>query len=261
MLISNCLKQIVRSRQKIKTVSVRCFRTNSVFRNDENDLLKVTTNLKSSYASSTSEFNLVPHTVRDLVDMQAELAPNKMVFGFPHQSVNLTFAELKQRVDAFAENLIEIGLQKGDRIGFALPNCYQLAVAYLASAKLGLISVFLNPAYQLTEFEYMLAKSGTKALIIYDSFKHLNHMSLIQTLCPELDSSQPGQLNSKKLPLLKHIIVLNSPLNPKQTFKGTWSFEHFVKAKSNYTNFQMPYIDIDDPHLILFTVGLIKINR
>jgi acyl-coenzyme A synthetase/AMP-(fatty) acid ligase len=221
------------------------------------DVLKTFTNSKISYATSTSEFHLVADRIHDLVVSQAEEKGSSLIYAFPHQRLNLTFVELKQRVDSMTQNLLDLGLQKGDRIALALPNTHELVIVFLSAARLGLITVLLNPAYQKLEFEYMLRKTNVKALFIYDSFKILNHMKLMQNICPELEQSRPGELNSKALPDLKHIIVLNSPFDPqKKTYSGTWNFDDFSKPKSHSLDqSKLPYVDIEDPCVILFTSG------
>lgn len=82
-------------------------------------------------------------------------------------------------------------------------------------------------------------------------------MKLVQTICPEIDSCAPGELMSKALPSLKHVIVLNSPLSPeKKTYRGTWTFDEISEKKSTSQERQLPYLELDDPSLILFTVNL-----
>ena len=102
----------------------------------------------------------------------------------------------------------------------------------------------------------MLKKSGARGLVIYDSFKTLQHMEIMRRLCPEIDHNEPGQLSSKTLPDLKHVFVLNSPLVPtKSTYKGTWDFSRLLEKSQRNEKHILPYVDIDDPCLILFTVN------
>ena len=92
-------------------------------------------------------------------------------------------------------------------------------------------------------------------MVIYDSFKVLQHMKIMQHICPEIENSQPGELKSKNLPDLKHVIVLNSPLSPeKLSYNGTWKYSDVVEKKSIALKRDLPNVDLDDPSLILFTV-------
>jgi acyl-CoA synthetase (AMP-forming)/AMP-acid ligase II len=227
---------------------------------DEVDHMKSSTDLKKSYATTSSRYHMIPNTIRELIDQQAEDNPKRLLYGFPHQGLNLTFSDVKERANLLAQNLLELGFKKGDRLAMSLPNTHELVIAFLAASELGLISVLLNPAYQLTEFEYMLKKSRAKGLLIYDSFKTLQHLELMKKLCPELELSQSGELKSENFPELKHIFVLNSPLIPKKsTYKGTWEFSKMLETRLRNEKHELPYLDIDDPALILFTVN-IKIN-
>ena len=42
-----------------------------------------------------------------------------------------------------------------------------------------------------------------------ETYKRQNYAEMISNICPELDSAKPGELNSKRLPDLKKIIVIS----------------------------------------------------
>lgn len=110
----------------------------------------------------------------------------------------------------------------------------------------------MNPAYQLVEAEHMLRKTRAKGIIIIDQLKTLKQYDMLKTICPELEQSLKGELNSNKLPDLKHVIVTKLMPN-NQTFNGTWLFDDI----QNYGSIskELPYVDIDDPLALLFTSG------
>ena len=223
---------------------------------DYADLASFLTHPKLSYSTTISEFPIVINTINDFVIKNAKNESSKFVYGFAHQGINLTFGEVKQRVDTAAQNLLDLGFVKGDRIALAIPNSVEFVVAFLAASQIGLITVALNPAYQIKELEFMLKKTGSKGLVIYDSFKVLQHLQIMRKICPELDNCAPGELKSAQLPNLKHIFIINSPLNPiKQEYKGTWSFNVISEAKSRSVKNEIPYVEMDDPCLIMFTSG------
>jgi fatty-acyl-CoA synthase len=239
--------------QKYSTIDVSTA-TNSNL--DPSELAKYHTHHSLSYSTTTSSFPLVLDTIKDYVLKNAKNNASKLAFGFPHQGINLTFGDLKQRVDTAAQNLLDLGFVKGDRIAFLIPNSIDFVVLFLAASQIGLISVAMNPAYQLKELEFMLKKTGSKGLVIYDTFKVLQHLQIMRKICPELDNCAPGELNSAQLPDLKHIFVINSPLNPtKQEYKGTWSFNMITESKSRNIKHEIPYVEMDDSCLILFTSG------
>ena len=187
----------------------------------------------------------------------AQLYPNHKVFSFPHnRGLSLSYLELKQRADVISQNLLEMGFQKGDRLAVILPNTAETVLLFLAAAQIGLITVIMSPAYQLVEVEFMLKKTGAKGVVFYDSFRVLQHLEIMNKICPELSASEPGKLKSERLPDLRHVFVVNSPLMPeKKAYKGTWSFDQLAAKKSYSNPIEFPIVEMDDPCLILFTVG------
>ena len=209
------------------------------------DLVRTITHPTHSYASTVSEFPMYSEVVGDLINKNLELNSNEVAYAFPHQKVHLSFDEIRERVETAAKNLLDLGFKKGERIAFILPNTYELAVLFLAASKIGLISAVLNPAYQLVELEHMLKKTSAKGLVFYDSFRTLKHMEVIRNICPEVDNCIPGELNSKALPNLKHIFVLNSPFeSEKRQYKGTWNIDKITEKKSGVSSVEMPYVDM-----------------
>jgi len=136
-----------------------------------------------------------------------------------------------------------------------LPNMPETALVTLAAASIGVVSILMNPAYQLVEVEYMLKKIKAKGIFIMEDLNQLKHHELLKRICPELNSSLKGELKSKILPELKHIVVCNlMPTKEAESrYEGTWSFNEV--RKHNRANLELPKIDIDDPFAILFTSG------
>jgi fatty-acyl-CoA synthase len=77
-----------------------------------------------------------------------------------HQSVRLSYGELRAAVDRLAAGLLTLDLNPGDRIGIWSPNNSEWVLTQFASAKAGLILVNINPAYRIAELEYALNKVG-----------------------------------------------------------------------------------------------------
>jgi hypothetical protein len=53
-----------------------------------------------------------------------------------------------------------------------------------------------------------LNKVGCKAIVMSESYKNQNYIEMLKSICPEIDSSQPGSLNSKRVPNLKNAILI-----------------------------------------------------
>ena len=122
------------------------------------------------------------------------------------QGVRWTYAELKQHVDKLAAGLVALGLKPGERIGIWSPNNAEWALTQFATAKAGLILVNINPAYRLTEADYVLNKVGCRALIIATQFKTSDYVAMVNQLraegrLPQLDivirigGASPGMMD------------------------------------------------------------------
>lgn len=82
---------------------------------------------------------------------------------------NATYAQLKEKTDAFADFLSgRYGVRKGVRVGFLLYNSLEFAVAFLALCKLGAVAAPLPTKYKQQEIEGLLDRANLKVLI-YDS--------------------------------------------------------------------------------------------
>lgn len=107
-----------------------------------------------------------------------------------------------------AAGLLKIGLQRGDRLGLWAPNIFEWHITKMACARLGLVLVALNPAYQAPEMEYCLNKVGIKAVVCAHKHKTQNYYELLEKIAPELGRSEPGKLESSKAPTLKSVVVI-----------------------------------------------------
>lgn len=136
----------------------------------------------------------------------------------------------------------------------------ETVLSLLAASSIGLLVVLMNPAYQLTEIEFMLKKTGAKGIVILDNLKTLQHYSILTRICPELAESRKGELNSANLPHLKHVILVKNRLVPNGNatdYKGTWSFADDLQRYDRPLQ-ETPHVDFDDPFVMLFTVSRFK---
>ena len=85
----------------------------------------------------------------------------------------------------------------------------------------------MNTAYKIHEAEYLLRQSDTNTLVMIDGYKDSDYIGIIREICPELEKSEPGKLSSKRLPLLKNIITVESKQN------GCYSWEEAAALGEN----------------------------
>ncbi len=184
----------------------------------------------------------------------SEMTPEKIAVRF--YGKDLTFRELNESSDRFAQGLISLGVKKGDRIGLHLQNCPQFIISYFGILRAGGVVVAMNPMFKKAELEHELNDAGVETMVCMD------------VLYPEVETIRGGVQ-------LKHIIltslgdyipdnpVLKPPpeaLEPKHAFPGTIDFIEFLNTASN-----LPICDVADMHeelaLLQYTGGTTGIPK
>ena len=80
-------------------------------------------------------------------------------------SLPLTYGALTQLIANTTSALNAMGIGRGDRVGIVLPNCPEMATAFVAVAS-ACTAAPLNMAYRADEFEFYLSDLKAKALIV-----------------------------------------------------------------------------------------------
>ncbi|WP_027409535.1 AMP-binding protein [Anoxybacteroides tepidamans] len=109
-----------------------------------------------------------PKLLSDYLKETAEEFGQKVAIDFLGK--RLTFADVYTQALKMANCLIELGLQKGDRVSIMLPNCPQAVISYYGVLLAGGIVVQTNPLYMERELEYQLNDSGASIIITLDMF-------------------------------------------------------------------------------------------
>lgn len=217
------------------------------------DSIPTLPSLTSSYVHGTSSTSLLYSTIGRCLQRTVERCPDREAVAFFESGVRKTFANFQQDVDQAAAGLLALGLKIGDRLGMWGPNTYEWILIQFAAAKAGIILVSLNPAYQAHEAEYALRKVGCKAVVCPMEFKTQRYCDMLRRICPEIDSSNPGNLRSARLPDLRLVIVLDG----RQT--GMFHLEDMMQAGSSQHMQQLEGVQkklsSDDPINIQFTSG------
>ncbi|HLZ59030.1 MAG TPA: AMP-binding protein [Ktedonosporobacter sp.] len=167
-----------------------------------------------SYTSGTSDTPLLGLTIGDMFDQTVEKYPDHPALIARQQGIRLTYHELQVQVNQCAKGLMQLGFQKGQRIGIWSPNRAEWCITQFATSKIGVILVNINPSYRLHELEYALKQSGCSGLVIASQFKTSNYTEMLYALAPELNDCEPGQLKSVKLPDLTTVIRLGPEQMP-----------------------------------------------
>ncbi len=165
-----------------------------------------------------------------------------------------SYEALSRAVDRLAAGFLKLGLTKGERIGIWGPNRPEWVLTQFATARIGLIMVNINPAYRLSELEYVLNKVGCKALVTASSFKSSDYLGMLARLAPEMEACAPGELQAASLPKLKTVIRMGADKTP-----GAFNFDEVTDMADEATLARLDGIsaslDPDDAINIQFTSG------
>ncbi|MEI2692304.1 MAG: AMP-binding protein [Anaerolineae bacterium] len=121
---------------------------------------------------------LQPYLQQTIVDVMRETVsqrPDHMMLYF--KGTKLSYGQLDQLSDQFANALIAMGVKKGDRVALVMPNIPQFVVAEFGAWKAGAIAACINPLYTEYEMEHALNECGAETAVVmtlfYDKVKRV----------------------------------------------------------------------------------------
>ena len=162
-------------------------------------------------------------TLHEMIALQAPESTAMMAPG----GVPLSYDALNRLIAQTTSALNAMGIGRGDRVGIVLPNCPEMATAFVAVAS-ACTAAPLNMAYRADEFEFYLSDLKAKALIV------------------AVGSETPALAVAAKL----GIAVIELKASPE---KGAGSFE-LISGQDGLANLPGP-AHADDVALILHTSG------
>jgi cyclohexanecarboxylate-CoA ligase len=110
--------------------------------------------------------------------------------------IELTFSELRQRVDRIAWSLIGLNVKRGDIVSVQLPNWWHFVAVHLACLRIGATTNPLMPIFRERELTFMLGLAESRIVIVPKTFRDFDHEAMIERIRPSL-------------PALRQVIVVN----------------------------------------------------
>ena len=136
-----------------------------------------------------------------LPDMLARTVAHDPAAPFLHfLGRTYSYGDIFEQANRFALGLVEMGIEKCDRVGLFLPNVPIYASAYYGAMMAGATVVNFSPLYSVEELAWQVADSGTKVLVTVDAPElYKTAEAVLQN--SELETLIVGKI-SKMLPLL-----------------------------------------------------------
>jgi long-chain acyl-CoA synthetase len=107
-------------------------------------------------------------TIYEALRRTIERRPNAVAYEFLGRTA--TYATLGRQIDDCATALRSLGVQTGDRLTIAMPNCPQGVTAFYATNKIGAVASMVHPLSPPEELELYLDLGRSRVALTLDSF-------------------------------------------------------------------------------------------
>lgn len=163
-----------------------------------NNVLKENLPIKNISFISTEENNKINNifnhftnyspskTLIDLFEETVKKHPNKIALKFKNEI--LTYAELSQKVNGFANTLLNNNIKNNIPVSILLERSSQMVIAMLATLKVGAYYITIDPFWPLDRINYIISNSDSSILITHG--KYINqHLDMKCINADEIDYS------------------------------------------------------------------------
>ena len=174
------------------------------------------THTNQSYFHRGGDTPLLGATIPEHFLEVAKRFPEQEAIVSITQDRRLTYQQLANEIDQLACGLLALGFKPNDRIGIWSTNNVEWLLVQMATARIGVILVNINPAYRKKELAYALKRSELQGLFMIPAFRKSNYVTILLELIPELDSTDCDSLSCNEFEQLRRIIIYD-PTNPDDT--------------------------------------------
>jgi fatty-acyl-CoA synthase len=153
------------------------------------------------------EFNLA-----DLYELVTDAQPDRLAIVAGDR--RLTFRELDERANQFANYLTDLGVRPGDHVGIYAMNRAEWVEAMFGCFKARAVPINVNYRYVVDELRYLFDNADLVALVFEAEF------------APHVGAVLPG------LPKLQHLVVLEDGSGTDAGALGAVEYEHALASAS-----------------------------
>ena len=107
-------------------------------------------------------------SLQEILRKTALTYPEKTAIVYGEREIS--YAQLEALSNQFANALVKLKVEKGDRVAVFLPNIPQFIIAFFGTLKAGAVVTAISPLHRKREVEYQLADSGAQTIVSLDSF-------------------------------------------------------------------------------------------
>ena len=166
---------------------------------------------------------------------QAKLRPNAWAVYDQSSKKRITFLELDEQVKKIANGLIDLGLEKGDRVSILSQNTIEFLALFFACGRVGLVAHALNWRLGSDELVQIIENGQPKLIITQGQF------------------SETTRDLQRKINFIDHWLEYGSDSNS--------SFDKLIAKASSNEPITSSIIGDEDPFFILYTGGTTGISK
>jgi acyl-CoA synthetase (AMP-forming)/AMP-acid ligase II len=111
------------------------------------------------------------NTIAQIIDLYAERHPHKTFLITPETGAQLSYAKLQETAGLIDTYLDTLGVGKGEKVAFLLPNGYWSAVLFLGVMYSGRVIVPLNAVAGEAALSYVIEHSDSRLLFVNDELR------------------------------------------------------------------------------------------
>jgi fatty-acyl-CoA synthase len=216
--------------------------------------------VSKSYYHRGGDVALLGATIPEHFLTIVEQYPDQQAIVSIPQQRRLTYHEFLQESDELARGLLGLGFKRGDRIGIWSTNNIEWLLLQMATARIGVILVNINPAYRPKELAYALQRSEVNGLFVIPEFRSSNYINMLTDLIPEL-TEQTTEISNEDFPHLHRIVVYDPEdcCNTETSAPGFTAWQEVILAGETINQDELERhtaeLDRDDVINIQYTSG------
>ncbi len=184
---------------------------------------------------------IISNSIGELISDIAQKNSDRDALVYTEAGQRYSYQDLSYEVDRAARGFLSRGIRPGDKIALWSPNVPEWMIAFLGLAKMGAVTVPIDPAATKDNLYYILGQSESRGLVLADN---ADTGDMLATA-----SSAKGDIS-----LLEHIIVINGSADTDLI-----SWKKLIDAGKNTTlDFLAEIADAvnpEDPVAIMYTSG------
>ncbi|BDG31948.1 AMP-binding protein [Parageobacillus thermoglucosidasius] len=186
-------------------------------------------------------------TVGKLLEEKAKLHPEHEAVVYADRGLRMTYKQFDDYCRLVARGFIGLGIEKGEHVAIWATNVPEWLACQFATGKMGAVLVTVNTNYRAAELEYLLKQSDSTTLLLIERYRDSSYIDILYEIAPELRECKPGQLQSKRLPKLKNVIVIGDKRYP-----GAYTWNDLLALAHDVTEEQLDeQMNSLDPHDVI----------